>query len=96
MFKNYIEYLRDNPEGYWFKRKLYGWGWTPATKQGWLVILVFLISILLDSFMLDSILEPTPWQATLFFVKIAASVVTLLIICYKTGEKLKWQWGIQK
>lgn len=23
-FKKYKEYLKDNPKGYWFKRKLYG------------------------------------------------------------------------
>ena len=26
IFKNYREYYKNNPEGYWFKRKLYGWG----------------------------------------------------------------------
>jgi hypothetical protein len=34
MFKKYIEYLKDNPQGYWFKRKVWGWGWTPVTWQG--------------------------------------------------------------
>jgi hypothetical protein len=31
MFKRQLDYLRNNPQRYWFKRKLYGWGWTPAT-----------------------------------------------------------------
>ena len=26
----------------WFKAKKYGYGWYPATWQGWLVILVYL------------------------------------------------------
>lgn len=38
--KKYIEYLKDNPEGFWFKRKLYGWGWIPVKWQGWLVIVI--------------------------------------------------------
>jgi hypothetical protein len=25
IFKEYYNYLQDNPEGYWFKRKLFGW-----------------------------------------------------------------------
>ena len=40
MFKKYWQYLKDNPEGYWFKRKLYGWGWVPVKWQGWLVIAI--------------------------------------------------------
>jgi len=40
MIKEYIAYLKDNPQGYWFKAKLYGWGWDPAIWQGWLVLLV--------------------------------------------------------
>ena len=30
MLKQYIAYLKDNPQGYWFKAKLYGWGWVPV------------------------------------------------------------------
>ena len=25
LFKKYLDYVNDNPKGYWFKRKLYGW-----------------------------------------------------------------------
>ena len=30
MIKEYIAYLKDNPQGYWFKARLYGWGWVPV------------------------------------------------------------------
>ena len=33
MFKNYLDYIRDNPKGYWFKRKPFGYGWTPVKWQ---------------------------------------------------------------
>ena len=46
MIKEYVSYLKDNPNGYWFKRKLYGWGWTPATWQGWFAIGVYVLLIL--------------------------------------------------
>ncbi len=32
-----ITYYKDNPEGYWFKQKIIGWGWVPVRWQGWLV-----------------------------------------------------------
>jgi len=37
MLKKYIAYLKDNPKRYWFKAKMYGWGWTPVKWQDWLV-----------------------------------------------------------
>lgn len=40
MIKEYIAYLKDNPQGYWFKAKLYGWGWAPVKWQGLLVIAI--------------------------------------------------------
>lgn len=47
MLKEYRDYFRNNPKGYWFKAKLYGWGWTPVTWQGWCVILVYASLILI-------------------------------------------------
>ena len=47
MYKEIIKYLKDNPKGYWFKSKLYGYGWTPAKWQGWLVLFLFLALIFL-------------------------------------------------
>lgn len=46
MLQKYLSYLHDNPKGYWFKAKPFGWGWTPVTWQGWLVILVYIALIL--------------------------------------------------
>ena len=46
MLKEYRAYLKDNPKGYWFKRKLYGWGWTPAKWQGWCLTLLYSVLVL--------------------------------------------------
>ena len=48
MINKYIEYFKNNPEGYWFKRKIYGWGWTPVKWQGWVTILVFVVLMICD------------------------------------------------
>ncbi|MDO8508171.1 MAG: hypothetical protein Q7S27_00635 [Nanoarchaeota archaeon] len=40
--RNSKKYFKDNPNGYWFKRKLYGWGWVPVKWQGWLVVTICL------------------------------------------------------
>ncbi len=62
MIKEYIAYLKDNPQGYWFKRKLYGWGWTPAKWQGWVVVLAFVIFLLGSALLLGE--TPSPEGAT--------------------------------
>lgn len=94
--QEYRAYLRDNPKGYWFKRKLFGWGWTPARPQGWLVLAVF-IALIVGNFQRidvvshsasDTFLNVIPQTILLIFV--------LLAICYKTGEKPRWSWGFPK
>lgn len=92
-WKEERDYLRDNPNKLWFKRKLYGWGWTPATWQGWTVIglyilIVFGLISILDIFGLQS-----PFENFAFASIMIAVTIVLIAICYKKGESPKWQWG---
>ena len=92
MIKEYIRYLKDNPQGYWFKAKLYGWGWDPATWQGWLVLLVYIMAVALFALTLDENSPPREVVFT-FILPTVLLTATLLRICYKKGEKPRWQWG---
>jgi hypothetical protein len=96
LFKEYIEYLKDNPKGYWFKAKLYGWGWTPVKWQGWLVIISFVFFLVLNVINLESKPIPTDNELAWFFVRIILLVFIMIYICYKKGEKPRWQWGPPK
>ena len=95
MFEDYINYIKDNPQGYWFKNKIYGWGWVPARWQGWIVIAIYLILIFLFGLTID---EQSPKSEIAFAFILPTAILTamLLRICYKTGEKPSWQWGIPK
>jgi uncharacterized membrane protein YhaH (DUF805 family) len=73
----------------WFKRKLYGWGWTPATWEGWLIILLWIIILVSLVQTMDH-----EWFKNIIFIIIMTSI--LIFICYKKGEKPKWQWGQDK
>jgi len=73
----------------WFRRKLYGWGWTPCTWEGWLVILLWVIFFALAMSNMDH-----EWLKNLLFIFL--SVAILILICYKKGEKPKWQGGERK
>jgi uncharacterized membrane protein YhaH (DUF805 family) len=70
----------------WFRRKLYGWGWTPCTWEGWLVLLVWVVFFTLAVSMMDH-----EGLKNLLFIFL--STIFLIWVCYKKGEKPKWQWG---
>jgi hypothetical protein len=95
MFKKYIEYIKDNPEGYWFKRKCWGWGWTPATREGWLVTAAYVALMILFALTIDKT-SPRREIAFTFLLPALFLTVSFILIAYKTGEKPKWQWGIPK
>lgn len=96
MIKEYLQYLKNNPNKYWFRAKLYGWGWTPGRWQGWVVILAFIGFVVWSGLGLASKNKPSAGQLTWYFVKIALAVLVIMVICYKTGEKPRWQWGAPK
>lgn len=91
MLRRYIAYLKDNPEGYWFKAKLYGWGWVPVTWRGWLVVLIA-IAIFAGGIYVGEV-DDAPGAMVLGFV----IMLTLIsFFCYTKGEKPRWQWGFPK
>ncbi|RJR13001.1 hypothetical protein C4585_02705 [Candidatus Parcubacteria bacterium] len=93
MFEKLIAYMKDNPEGYWFKRRPYGWGWVPVKWQGWTVVGLWLAGVLAFAFTLDE--NSPPREVAFTFVLPLFFLTALLIrICYMKGEKPRWMWGI--
>ncbi len=95
ILRDYIDYLKDNPEHYWFKRKLYGWGWDPATREGWLVMLVFLGLIVWNALRIDAVSHSASDTLLSVIPQTVGLVLLLIAVCYATGEKPKWQWGLK-
>jgi len=89
MIKEYIKYLKDNPQGYWFKARLYGWGWVPVKWQGWLVVFIGLTILALGIYIGDT--DDAPGAALLGFLLMIALIFTF---GYWKGEKPKWMWGL--
>ena len=79
----------------WFKRKRFGYGWTPSSWEGWAVILSYIVSVLGLTAMLD---ENSSDKEALFLLLIPMAVLTGLLIRIASdhGESLRWQWGKQK
>jgi hypothetical protein len=96
MLKEYIAYLKDNPKGYWFKRKLYGWGWVPVKWQGWCVIFLYILLVLGLVLTREEAIPGNPDSGSNFLtfaLPIIVLTILLLIVGYKKGEKPRWQWG---
>ena len=80
----------------WFRAKSYGWGWTPVTVQGWLVLAAFLVATVADIAVLTyrvrhgAELRPALF---VFYVVLAILVAALIAICWATGERPRWRWG---
>lgn len=89
----YIPYAKDNPHHYWFKRKLYGWGWTPVTWQGWLLTALYVGAVAALSLTIDRSSPPREVAFT-FLIPTAVLTATFIRIAYFKGEKPGWQWGI--
>lgn len=97
MIKEYIAYLKDNPQGLWFKRKLYGWGWAPARWQGWTTLIIYVILVLGLVLTREEAIPGNPDSGSNFLtfaLPIIISTIIFFTILYKKGEKPRWQWGI--
>jgi hypothetical protein len=79
-------------ERHWFKAKTYGWGWTPSTWQAWVIMFIYVGTVVLSAVVF---LRPgfgrAGWMG--YGAAIAIATALLIVICYKTGEKPRWPWG---
>lgn len=86
----------------WFKNKDYGYGWYPATWQGWVVLIVYVA--ILTWLILDflptaraphdpSVLPVTLWW---YLGKVFLLTTLLIVLAWLTGEKPEWRWGGKK
>lgn len=99
MIKEYIKYLKDNPQGYWFKAKLFGWGWTPVKWQGWSVLFIYIVLILGLVLIREKDIPGNPDSGSNFLtfaLPVIVLTILLVLVSYKKGEKPRWQWGLPK
>lgn len=78
---------------YWFVAKSYGWGWTPSSWQGWLVLAVFVVLIVLNFLRIDSASHSGSDTLINWVPQTLILVLVLVGVCYLTGEKPRFQWG---
>jgi hypothetical protein len=76
----------------WFTAKRYGFGWTPATWQGWIITFVFAALVIVV--VLTSPHRNSPKEYMLYTIlPLLLLLGALVIICLRTGERPRWRWG---
>ncbi len=78
---------------YWFKRKFYGWGWSPASWEGWAFITIYIAILTLNAFRLDAPGLSVQQVLGDILPETAFLTILLIAICYCKGETPHWQWG---
>lgn len=92
----YNRSMNDNKnQNYWFKRRRYGYGWTPVTWQGWLTVILFLVVILSGAVMLlkDTPRNTVSAEVFVFLAFLAIATALAAGISLMKGPKPKWRWG---
>ncbi len=80
----------------WFRRKTYGWGWTPITWEGWLFTFVVMAIPLMIRLTLKALDFERGTQYFYTWASVPILLMFLILVCFRFGEKPKWQWGIKK
>ncbi len=81
--------MRDTAKQYWFKRKQWGWGWTPVTWQGWGVTMVYIIVVVSLVLTREETIPGNPDSGSNLLVMglpITLLTALLIFIAYKKGE----------
>ena len=79
----------------WFRRKWYGWGWYPASWEGWACIAIYTIGVVGFGLTLDENSSAREVAFT-FVLPVAILSAALIRVSYARGEKPRWQWGRPK
>jgi hypothetical protein len=80
----------------WFKNKRYGWGWTPASWEGWVTIAVYAVLLvpIVNNLIILSKIHPQFDSVILIAIgRVFLLTFALLIVSYYKGEKPSWHWN---
>mgnify|MGYP001582538492 CR=1 FL=1 len=82
--------MKKNEKKIWFRNKNYGWGWYPSSKEGWVVLGIFIALMLIWASQVE---YATPAQLPWYWLALAVLLGVLFGVCFHFGEKPEWRWG---
>lgn len=71
----------------WFKAKRIGYGWYPATKEGYIVVFTYVLLII--AFALQFAYYN---NIAIYLIEVLISTLILVSIAYLKGEKAHWSY----
>lgn len=81
-----------NKKNIWFKAKRYGWGWRPASWQGWVIAIIYILGLVNYAMTAESEHSGSDFLLA-FATKFIPLTLVFLAICYLKGERPRWHWG---
>jgi hypothetical protein len=80
--------MTNKKKAVWFPAKKNGWGWgRPNTWQGWTVLALYLLTVVIISIVNDPKAELLKWA-----VSVVISTLILIACYYWKGEAPNWKW----
>lgn len=77
---------------YWFRKRKHGVGLTPATWQGWLLLIVFILLFLSIPHLSGNLNYAS--NRTKIIAELVVLVTIFVAVVYWKGEKpIQWRWG---
>lgn len=77
----------------WFKNKFYGWGWRPASWEGWAVTLAYVAFVMGVSLRMSLEMSYGFSDWAKWLMMMAGSTILLVIVARERGEEPEWRWG---
>lgn len=79
---------------YWFVRKPYGWGWVPASWQGWAVLGIYTGALISLFTGIDEEFSSIRELVIEFLLPAVGITLVLTVVTWLKGEvPPKWRWG---
>jgi hypothetical protein len=80
---------------YWFRKRRglfspdLGWGWVPITREGWLVVLAYVIFVTINSFLIVFLIKDDLKIGINMIAMIFFSIIVIMMICHKKTDNSK-------
>lgn len=75
---------------YWFKAHKSGYGWYPASWQGWVVLVVYVVTVAYSFFKVDALSHSVSDTLLNFLPQFLLLTVFLIVVTYLKGESIVW------